>query len=94
MFVLISTRAYQPLTTRIPPSPPLPFFTHARLRTPRMQPRNAQGGLAVNVEEIRAAFADFDVDQKMCLERAELTALFKILFPEENHKEVRSGRGA
>lgn len=48
---------------------------------------NEQGGLAVDVEDIRRAFADFDVDRKMCLERAELTALLNMVFPGENHRE-------
>ena len=43
--------------------------------------------MKVDVEEIRHAFADFDVDGKFRLDRAEVTALFKMLFPGENHKE-------
>ena len=39
------------------------------------------------MEEIRRAFSDFDVDEKFRLDRAEVTALFKMLYPGENHKD-------
>ena len=41
----------------------------------------------MDVEQIRQAFADFDVDEKFHLDRDELNALFNIVFPGENHKE-------
>lgn len=41
----------------------------------------------MDVEDVRRAFEDFDVDGKYYLDRGQLTALFNMVYPGENHRE-------